>query len=230
MMKTIDDKIIISLRKRGRGTVFSTEEYSHYGNPDAVQKALSRMVQRGWLLHVCHGIYCYPKIDKALGMGMLFPTYEEIARAIAKRDKVKIVPSGALAQNLLGLSTQVPMNVVFLTDGSNRKINIKNGRGILFKHVSPKKLAFKDRLAMLITTALRDYGEDNISEEHLKKLNKVIEQHKEPFSTYDMKLMPLWVRNLITKIYEQLFLFDGNAETAGAGTVQKHDGIAGTSS
>ena len=202
MGQTIDDKIIKALSKRGRGAVFSTEEFSHYGNPDAVQKALSRMVERGQLLHVSHGIYCYPKIDKELGLGMLFPSYEEIAQVIAKRDKVKIFPAGALAQNMLGLSTQVPMNVVFLTDGSNRKINIKNGRGILFKHVSPKKLAFNDKLAMLITTALREMGEENVKEEHIKQLKKVVEQHPEPFTTHDMKLMPLWIRNLITKLYE----------------------------
>lgn len=202
MGQTIDDEIIKALSKRGRGAVFSTEEFSHYGNPDAVQKALSRMVERGQLLHVSHGIYCYPKIDKELGLGMLFPSYEEIAQVIAKRDKVKIFPAGALAQNMLGLSTQVPMNVVFLTDGSNRKINIKNGRGILFKHVSPKKLAFNDKLAMLITTALREMGEENVMEEHIKQLKKVVEQHPEPFTTHDMKLMPLWIRNLITELYE----------------------------
>ena len=202
MGQTIDDKIIKALSKCGKGTVFSTEEFSHYGNPDAVQKALSRMVERGQLLHVSHGIYCYPKIDKELGLGMLFPSYEEIAQVIAKRDKVKIFPAGALAQNMLGLSTQVPMNVVFLTDGSNRKINIKNGRGILFKHVSPKKLAFNDKLAMLITTALREMGEENVTEEHIKQLKKVVEQHPEPFTTHDLKLMPLWIRNLITKLYE----------------------------
>lgn len=204
MSESIDDKILKSVKKRGRGSVFSTEEYAHYGDPDAVQKALSRMAWKGVLLHVCHGIYCYPKIDKDLGLGMLYPSYEDIAQVIAKRDKVKIFPAGALAQNMLGLSTQVPMNVVYLTDGSNRKVNIKNGRGILFRHVSPKKLAFNDKLAMLITTALRDMGANNVTEEHKKQLIIVLKQHPEPFSTHDMKLMPLWIRNLITELYEQL--------------------------
>ena len=190
--------------KRGRGVVFSTEEYAHYGDPDTVQKALSRMARKGVLLRVCHGIYCYPKIDKELGLGQLFPSYEDIAQVIAKRDKVRIFPAGALAQNMLGLSTQVPMNVVYLTDGSNRKVNVKNGRGILFRHVSPKKLAFNDKLAMLITTALRDLGSNNVTDEHKKILKTVLEQRPEPFSTNDMKLMPLWIRNLITELYEQL--------------------------
>lgn len=203
-MYSIDDKILKSIKKRGRGSVFSTEEYAHYGDPDAVQKALSRMARGGVLLHVCHGIYCYPHVDKELGLGMLYPSYEDIAQAIARRDKVRIFPAGALAQNILGLSTQVPMNVVYLTDGSNRKVNIKNGRGILFRHVSPKKLAFYDKLAMLITTALRDIGEKYVTDEHKDQLKKVLGQHPEPFSTHDMKLMPLWIRNLINIFYEQL--------------------------
>lgn len=204
MSESIDDKILKSIKKRGRGLVFSTEEYAHYGDPDAVQKALCRMARKGVLLHVCHGIYCYPKIDKDLGLGVLYPSYEDIAQVIAKRDKVRIFPAGALAQNMLGLSTQVPMNVVYLTGGSNRKVDIKNGRGILFRHVSPKKLAFNDKLAMLITTALRDIGANNVTEEHKKQLKTVLEQHPEPFSTHDMKLMPLWIRNLINDIHEQL--------------------------
>ena len=204
MLYSIDNKILISLKKRGKGTVFSTEEYAHYGDPDTVQKALSRMARKGTLLHICHGIYCYPKMDKTLGLGILHPTFETIAQVIAKRDKVRIFPAGALAQNMLGLSTQVPMNVVYLTDGSNRKVNIKNGRGILFRHVSPKKLAFKDKLAMLITTALREMSEKSVTDEHKHQLKKVLERHPEPFTTHDMKLMPLWIRNLITELYEQL--------------------------
>ena len=204
MLESIDDKILNSIKKRGRGLVFSTEEYAHYGDPDAVQKALSRMARKKMLLHVCHGIYCYPKIDKDLGLGVLYPSYEDIAQVIAKRDKVRIFPAGALAQNMLGLSIQVPMNVVYLTDGSNRKVNIKNGRGILFRHVSPKKLAFNDKLGMLITTALREIGSKSVTDEHKKQLKKVLEQHPEPFSIHDMKLMPLWIRNLINEIYEQL--------------------------
>ena len=203
MVESIDNKILKSLKKRGKGTVFSTEEYAHYAEPDTVQKALSRMARKGVLLHICHGIYCYPKVDKKLGLGVLYPTFEDIAKVIAKRDKVKFFPAGALAQNLLGLSTQVPMNVVYLTDGSNRKVNIKDGRGILFRHVSPKKLAFNDKLAMLITTALRDLGANNVMDEHKSQLKKVLKRHPEPFSIHDMKLMPLWIRNLITELHEQ---------------------------
>ena len=125
------------------------EEYAHYGDPDAVQKALSRMVRKGVLLHVCHGIYYYPKIDKKLGLGVLYPTLEAIAEGIAKRDKARIVPTGLYALNRLGFSTQIPMNIQYLTDGTNRKLTLYNGATIEFKHTAPKNLAFNSQLAML---------------------------------------------------------------------------------
>lgn len=203
MIESIDDKIINSLKKRGMGTVFSTAEYSHCGEPDSVQKALSRLAQKGELLHICHGIYCYPKVDRSLGLGVLYPSFDEIANAIARRDRVRICPGPALAQNILGLSTQVPLNYVYLTDGAGRKVTIKDGRGILFQHVSPKKLSFSDRLAMLITAALRDVGEENVTPEHRARLKKIIDgHHPQRFSVSDLKLMPLWIRKIVEELYE----------------------------
>ena len=71
------------------------------------------------------------------------PSASDIAAAIAMRDRIRIFPGPALAQNILGLFTQVPMNYVYLSDGAGRKVVIRDGRGILFKHVSPKKLSFR---------------------------------------------------------------------------------------
>ena len=95
-------------------------------------------------MRLAHGIYLFPKIDEKLGLCMLYPSVEEIAKAIAERDKARIVPTGVYALNALGLPTQIPVNAVFLTDGAPRKIKIYNQR-ILFKHVVPIKF-FKNFL------------------------------------------------------------------------------------
>ena len=90
-----------------------------------------------------------------------YPSVEDIAQAIAKRDKANIVPMGAYALNRLGLSTQMPMNVVFLTNGAPRRIKIGNGRGILFKHSSSgRNFAYKSELMML---AMPCYQNTNVS-------------------------------------------------------------------
>jgi len=45
-------------------------DFISYGNRDAVNKALERLVEKGQMLRVARGIYCYPKMEKVYGKGM----------------------------------------------------------------------------------------------------------------------------------------------------------------
>ena len=202
MAQSIENIILGSVRKRGRGTVFFPSEFSRAGERSAVLKALERMTAEGIIIRVARGIYCYPKVDKELGLGVLSPTYEEIAQAIAKRDKARIVPAGVYAMNRLGLSTQVPMNVVYLTDGSPRKVLINGNRGILFKHVSPRNLAFQNRLALLINSALREIGQENVTDEDKNKIKSLVANEPKEIILQDIKLMPDWIASIIRGAYE----------------------------
>ena len=104
--------------------------------------------------------------------------------------------------NLLGLSTQVPMNVVFLTDGSPRKIRLSNNKTITFKHTVPKNLAFVNKIAQLATFALKEIGQSNVKDEHLKVLKQVFASINEKSIEADYKLMPAWIRKIIKRFYE----------------------------
>ena len=163
VMQTIEDKIYSKVKKCGRGTVFSSSDFTSFGEPRSVLKVLERMAASGKIIRVARGIYCYPKVDKVLGLGVIYPSFEEVAQYIAKRDRARIVPTGSYALNVLGLSTQVPANVVYLTDGAPRKVKLLSGRGITFVKTAPRNLAFTNRLAMLITFALKEIGEGNVT-------------------------------------------------------------------
>ena len=202
MTQSIENIILNSIRKRGRGTIFFSSDFSKVGEKSAVLKALERMTAGGTIIRVARGIYCYPKIDKELGLGTLYPTYEEIAQAIAKRDKARIVPAGIYAMNRLGLSTQVPMNVVYLTDGSSRKVVINGNRGIQFNHVAPKNLAFQNQLALLINSALKEIGQDNITEEEKTRIKSLLSNESKDSVMQDVKLMPDWIASIIREAYE----------------------------
>lgn len=201
-MQSIENKIIQSVAKRGRGTVFFPSDFAHIGPKSAILKALERLTAEGVVLRVARGIYCYPKIDKELGLGMLLPTFEEIAQAIARRDKAKIVPAGAYALNRLGLSTQVPMNVIYLTDGTSRKVSISGDRGISFKHVSPKNLAFQNELTLLINSALKDLGQESVTEEQLSRIKTLLSNEHKDKVMADIKLMPDWIASIVRSAYE----------------------------
>lgn len=202
MAQNIENAIITSVGKCGRGTVFFSSDFSKIGEKSAVLKALERMTANGKILRVARGVYCYPKIDKELGLGTLYPTYEDIAKSIAKRDRARIVPAGAYAMNRLGLTTQVPMNIVYLTDGSSRKIRINGDRGIIFKHVAPKNLAFRNSLAMLINAALKELGQDNVTEEQKGRVMELLLQEDKNSVYQDIKLMPDWIASIVRKAYE----------------------------
>lgn len=201
-MQSIEDKILAKVRKHRRGNVFFPADFADYGEAKSVAKALERMVRSGQLLRLAQGIYYYPKIDKELGLGVLYPSLETIAQSIASRDKAKIVPTGVYALNKLGLSTQVPMNIVYLTDGSPRKIKVGNGRGILFKKTAPKNLAFQSELAMLITFALKELKQENVTPEHFDKIKSLLQNESKERIMADAILMPAWIRSIIMKSYE----------------------------
>lgn len=202
MEENIDKRIVNNLKKCGRGSIFFPNSFVSYGDIKSVSKSLERLTNDAVIIRLANGIYLYPKIDKELGLGVLYPSVEEVALQVAKRDKAHIAPTGAYAMNLLGLSTQVPMNVVFLTDGSPRKIKLDNNRIITFKHTVPKNLAFVSKTAKLATFALKEIGETNVNEEHLKQLQKVFSAINEKSIEADYKLMPAWIRKIIKSFYE----------------------------
>jgi len=202
-MQSIDKQIKKKVKQNKRGKIFFGEDFAKFGSPDAIRVTLHRIVKEGLLIRVAFGIYYYPKHDTELH-GYVFkdtPSIDEIARAIAKRDKCRIVPTASHALNMLGLSTQVPMNVVYITDGAARRIKVGNGRGILFKHTSDlKRLSYKSQKLMLIVSALREIGEGRMTAEE----KEIIKKHfstvsKKEFET-DIKLIPVWIRKLLLSL------------------------------
>jgi len=94
------------------------------------------------------------------------------------------------------------MNAVYYTDGTPRRIKIYNGKGILFKHVVPKRLNFKSELVMLITFALQTLGQGNVSDEKLNRIKQLLSEESKERVFEDLKLVPGWIRSIILKAYE----------------------------
>jgi len=112
---------------------------------------------------------------------------------------VRIAPTGAYVLNKLGLSTQIPANVVFVTDGSGRRVSIGKGKGILFKHTSEMRIfAFRSTLMQLIVTAMREIGEHNVTDEQIAVIRKHLEHVTEEDYQKDIQLAPIWVRKKLS--------------------------------
>ncbi len=202
-MQSIDKEIKRKIKQNKRGKIFFGEDFAKFGSPAAIRVALHRVVKEGLLVRVAFGIYYYPKHDKEM-YGYIFkdtPSIDRIAHAIAKRDKCRIVPTASHALNMLGLSTQVPMNVVYITDGAARRIKVGKGRGILLKHTSDlKRLSYKSQTLMLIVSALREIGENKITDEEKEIVKKHFSTVSKKEFEMDIKLIPVWIRKFLLSL------------------------------
>ncbi|MCC8175352.1 MAG: DUF6088 family protein [Bacteroidales bacterium] len=201
-MESIEQQALKRIIKCGRGKVFTVSDFAHLADPKTVGKAFERMTDSGKIIRVARGVYCYPKIDKLLGMGILYPSANDVAQAVAKSARTRIVPTGIQALNDLGLSTQIPMNPIYLTDGSRRTIRLERGGTIRFKQVAPGTLAFSNKLAMLITLALREIGKYGVTPEQMELIKLLLQKEPKQKIMADASLMPQWIRQFIDKCYD----------------------------
>lgn len=186
--------IISKINRSRRGSIFLPESFL----PIDVRyssNVLSQLVTEGMLIRIAHGIYLKPKMTR---FGPVLPSLYEIAEVIAKRDNAKILPSGPVAENYLGYSTQMPMNAVYITNGASRKIKIGN-RTLTFKYGVPTNFAYKGKIMPILVLALKSIGRDNIRAETLDITYGVLKDNPEEATwKEDIKLAPIWIRKIIT--------------------------------
>ncbi|WP_449435499.1 DUF6088 family protein [Pedobacter steynii] len=133
---SIHQNIVAQVDAFEKGRILFPADFRGAGTIAAIKMSLSRIVTEGRLIRLAHGIYLKPKRVKAPDS---WPSLEEIAVAVAKREHVKIKAAGELALYKLGLSKIYPANLVFVTNGEPR--NIKTREHILiFKPTTPKNL------------------------------------------------------------------------------------------
>lgn len=168
MSQTIETKLSYRIRGNGGGWAFSPKDFLDLGGRPTVDSALHRLTQRGEVRRVVRGIYDYPRFSKLLGQ-QLSPDVDQVARAIARKFRWRIQPSGATAANLLGLSTQVPARAVYLSDGPDRSYKIGNTT-LAFEHTALKEAGFKLKESGLIVQALKSLGSERVTSEVISKI------------------------------------------------------------
>ncbi len=186
----VQSKIQQAIKSSPKGTLFFAKDFKEYGNSESIRKALARLTNKQFIVRLAHGIYLYPKIDKEYGV--LVPSTDDIARAIAGRDNFRVATTGVEALNLLGLSKQVVMNSVYLTDGSSRVIRIGKIK-IRFIHASPKNLEARGYISSLAIQALKVIGKERVNQKIIDTIEEVLQKEKKENILHDAKLAPVWI-------------------------------------
>lgn len=200
-MATISEQIRDKILSSEKGTIHFLSDFNYLGNDNQVRNYFVRMEHKKILVRLAQGIYLLPNIDPDIGI--LYPSGDTIAEAIAERDKAVILSTGALALNKLGLSTQVPMNSVFITTGTPRVILIGE-RKIIFKKAAPKNFSYKGQILPLIIFALRELGQKNVDSKILEKIREILIKHPEGTFMEDVVLAPAWIRKILLRIKNEL--------------------------
>jgi Family of unknown function (DUF6088) len=175
-------------------------DFASLGSDEGVRQGLARLVKAGLLMRLAQGIYFYPSKDPELGI--THPPIEVIAEAIALRDNARIIPTGIQALNRLGLSTQLPLKALYMTDGSPRTLKIGN-RTIDFQKKSAKILGIQNKILVMLITALQTLGKDNITPEISIKIKQILMENQSNELARELSKAPAWIKKLIENVQKQ---------------------------
>ena len=196
-----DRRVLDRIRGHGRGWVFTPAHLADLGSRNAVASALKRFKANGLIRQLARGLYDYPVQDPLLGT--VAPSADAIARALVVRDAIRLQPSGAYAANRLGLSEQVPSRIVFLTDGSPRKVKIGK-REILLQHTTPRNMATAGRKSGTLIQALRYLGQEQVDDKVIAILRRHIADTDRSPIRKDLRHAPAWIADLLRPLTEPL--------------------------
>ena len=199
-MSTIQDGILDRIRGQGRGKVFTPKDFLDLGSRDAADQSLSRLVKSGEIQRLGRGLYHYPRVNERLGIPIT-PDLDEIASALGRQTGSQVVPSGAVAANRLGLSTQVPAKPVYLSDGRTRQVRIGS---TLFqiRHAAPKELPAGSRTSAMVFQALRHLGQVAVDDHVVARLKRVLSAEQRQELLRDARYTTDWIAAVVRQIVQ----------------------------
>lgn len=192
MNSAVQEIILDRIRALGRGSVVTPKDFLDVGGRAAIDQALSRLARAGDLQRLGRGLYYYPRVNPRLRIAVA-PDIERVAEAIGRQTGSRLVPSGAVAANRLGLSTQVPAKIVYLSDGRSRRIRLGSVE-LHIKHVTPKELPVGRRTSAMVFQALRHIGKDAVSEQVIRRVRSVLSTGQRRELLADARYTTDWIR------------------------------------
>lgn len=195
--QSVEKSVINRIYGRGRGSVVSPSDFLDLGSRGAVDLALSRLTKKGVLRRVDRGVYGFP--EKSRLIGELSPRPDEVAKALVRRRGQRLLPSGASAANLLGLTEQVPARVEYLTDGRARRVMIRN-LPVVLKQATPARLATAGRVSGTVAQALRFLRKERVDDAVVEKLRERLSDDDKAQLLRDIPLVPAWVGEVFRRV------------------------------
>jgi len=181
------------------GMVFVPSDFSDLADANSVKKSLSRLAEDGTIRRVQRGVYEYPVYNQFL-QETIAPAPHKVAEALARNYGWTAVPSGDTALNLLGLSTQVPAEWEYVSDGPYREYAF--GKTILrFKHTTNKDVSKLPYQSALLAQAMKALGKDSLDEQTRQQITRRFTPQEQAEILQSGKYMTGWVYEALKQIF-----------------------------
>lgn len=198
MKNTIYNDIKDRIQDADDGTVFLTSDFRDLASAATIRQCLGRQTQEKTLRRVLDGVYEKPAYSTLLGE--YIPTDpEKVAYAIARGYRWEIAPSGDVALNKLGLSTQVPAVWIYISSGPYRKFSWDNVT-ISFKHRTNRQITGMSELSVMVTEAITALGKERIDDTVIKKLRDRLPLEKRQQLLNEASDVSEWIYEVIRKV------------------------------
>ena len=186
------------IAKSENGSVFVSTDFTDITDKKTVNMALLRLADEGLVKKILFGVYYKPEYNELLGETVA-PSPNKVAHALARNFGWTIVPCGDTALNLLGLSTQVPSQWVYVSDGAYKEYTFDNTT-IKFKRTTNKEISKVSYKTALTIQALKALGKENITEQVILRLKKILTDEEKGKMLAESKSATSWVLELIKVI------------------------------
>ncbi|MGO8790951.1 MAG: DUF6088 family protein [Terriglobia bacterium] len=196
-MNSIAAAILKRIRVHGRGWVFTPRDFLDLGTRHPIDLALSRFASDKTIRRLTQGVYDYPRVHKKLGV--LAPNPDEVAAVLAAKTGSRMQVSGARAANLLGLTDQVPAQLVYLTDGPSHRVKI-GAQIIRLKPASPSKFPGAGTPAGLAIQAIRAVGPNASKDFVVRQLSRALSARDRAQLAKLIKYAPGWSHEIIRQL------------------------------
>lgn len=180
------------------GSVFVLSDFSDIADTDAVRKAITRIENDQFLLRIMRGVYYKPEYNALLGEAIA-PSPDAVAHAIARNFGWTIVPCGDTALNLLGLSTQVPSQWAYVSDGPYKEYSFDKTT-VKFKHTTNREISKVSHKTALTIQAVKALGKENIDDAAIMRLKKALTKEEKSKMFAEAKSATAWVYECIRQI------------------------------
>lgn len=191
----------LRIERQGHGSVFVASDFFDIADKKPARETLLRMERDGYLERVIRGVYLFPEYSDLLGRNVpADPT--RVAETIARNFNWTISPSGEVALNQLGLSTQVPSVHEFLSDGPYKSYTYGKVQ-LVFKHRANREMTGTSYKTRLVVQALKSLGKEQTDKTVIQKLAQVLSAEDVEGLYEETKYASDWINDIAAQLKKE---------------------------